>query len=77
MTTIQYGQPLVENGYCTLKESITFESKKCSDKLPKSFWETYSSFANTLGGTIVLRFAEEEDRLKLVGIQNPDKIILR
>jgi predicted HTH transcriptional regulator len=75
MTTIQYGQPLVENGYCTLKESITFESKKCSDKLPKSFWETYSSFANTLGGTIVLRFAEEEDRLKLVGIQNPDKII--
>lgn len=68
-------ETLVENGYCTRKETITFESKKCLDKLPKSFWETYSSFANTQGGIIVLGFVEEGDRLRLNGVQNPESVV--
>ena len=66
---------LVEDGYCIRKEMMTFESKKCLNKLPKSFWETYSSFANTQGGTIVLGFVEEEGRLRLNGIENPDSVV--
>ena len=68
-------EPLVKDGYCTKKESITFESKECHSKLPKDFWQTYSSFANTLGGTVVLGFKEEGAELKLAGIEDPRKIV--
>ncbi|AMK13787.1 transcriptional regulator [methanogenic archaeon mixed culture ISO4-G1] len=68
-------ESLVKNGYCTKKESITFEAKECRDKLPKDIWQTYSSFANTLGGTIALGFKEEGPYLKLSGIVDPQKIM--
>ncbi len=66
---------LVKDGYCTKKEMMTFESKKCQNKLPKSFWETYSSFANTQGGTVVLGFEEDENGLRLNGVENPDSVV--
>lgn len=59
------------------KEGIRFEAKRCSDKLPNEFWPTYSAFANTFGGRIILGLSEDEnDRSKLIptGIKNPDKI---
>lgn len=39
-------------------ERISFECKKCENQIPKSVWETYSSFANTVGGIIVLSITE-------------------
>ena len=39
-------------------EHIHVECKKAESKLPTSVWETYSSFANTEGGTIL--FGVEE-----------------
>ena len=39
-------------------ERISFECKKCESQIPKSVWETYSSFANTVGGIIVLGITE-------------------
>ena len=68
-------ESLVKDGYCTRAESVTFESKRCRDKLPKSFWETYSSFANTQGGIIVLGFEEDDKGLKLVGVSCPEEIV--
>lgn len=67
---------IVKDGYCTETESVNFESKKCENTLPRNIWETYSAFANTSGGRIALGFTETEDgRLKLNGVNNPEKIV--
>lgn len=61
-------------------ERISFECKKCENQIPKSVWETYSSFANTVGGIIVLGITEhmeESDqakRFEITGVNNPTKL---
>ncbi len=35
-------------------ENVEIECKDAGKGLPKDLWETYSSFANTNGGTILL-----------------------
>ena len=39
-------------------EHINLECKKATNIIPNSIWETYSSFANTYGGTILLGIVE-------------------
>ena len=58
----------------SLHEGGELEFKEASTQLPKSFWETYSSFANTSGGFIILGISENPD-LKIIGVSNPEKII--
>lgn len=58
----------------TLKEGSDIELKSASD-LPKSFWETYSSFSNTEGGLIALGVEEGEQENVLIGINNPKKVL--
>ena len=61
-------------------ERITFECKKAESQIPKSVWETYSSFANTIGGTILLGIKENLDaatkneKFEITGVSNPEKI---
>ena len=63
-----------------LGERITFECKKAEGQIPKSVWETYSSFANTIGGTIMLGIKEYMDetssdkRFEITGVANPQKM---
>ncbi len=61
-------------------ERVTLECKKAQRSVPNSLWDTYSAFANTYGGTILLGVVEHMDeqdkskRFEIVGVENADKI---
>lgn len=58
-----------------LNEGTTIEYKKAQDGVPKSFWETYSSFSNTEGGTIYLGVSEEKQGCVVTGVKNANQYI--
>ena len=62
-------------------ERVTLECKKAKAEVPKSIWQTYSAFANTIGGLILLGVDEdlqEKDitkRFTILGVDEPRKIV--
>ncbi|WP_225743332.1 RNA-binding domain-containing protein [Marinilactibacillus sp. Marseille-P9653] len=57
-------------------EGKHLEYKTAKNALPKDFWETYSSFANTEGGLVVLGVAEpKKGEFEVVGINSEAKIL--
>ena len=57
------------------RENNCLEVKAATDGLPKSLWETYSSFANSYGGCIICGVAEKKDgSWKTTGLKNVSKL---
>lgn len=57
-----------------LPEGIDVEYKAAENGLPKSFWETYSAFANTKGGVVILGVDERDKISPVKGFKNPQSI---
>lgn len=58
------------------RENNRIEAKKALGGLPHSIWETYSAFANTMGGVILLGVEEYKDRtLHPVNLPDPQRLV--
>ncbi len=57
-------------------ENVNIEVKAAAGGVPNSIWETYSAFANTFGGTIILGIEEDKETKRFIpkGVQNPVKM---
>ena len=62
-------------------ERLTLEAKLAKTDVPKSLWESYSAFANTMGGTILLGVFENvkekqpAKRYRIDGVDDAEKIL--
>lgn len=62
-----------------LEETVEVECKLAGGqdgrgKLPDDFWPTYSAFANTHGGIVILGVKEKADGFELRGITDPQRV---
>jgi predicted HTH transcriptional regulator len=62
-----------------LRESVEIECKLAQGRdgrgeLPQDFWPTYSAFANTRGGVLLLGVRERAGRFEVAGIQDSRKV---
>lgn len=62
-----------------LRESVDLECKLAAGRngqgaLPEDFWLTYSAFANTQGGVVLLGIREKQGKFSLEGITNVAKV---
>lgn len=61
-------------------ERATIEYKRAKSEVPKSVWETYSAFANAIGGVILLGVDENcketdiKKRFQAIGVDDAQKI---
>lgn len=56
-------------------ERLTLEAKLAKTDVPKSLWESYSAFANTMGGTILLGVFEDVKEKQPAKMQNMLRMI--
>jgi ATP-dependent DNA helicase RecG len=75
MTLVEPGDitDLIETGQ--FEEGVELEAKRASGQVPRNAWDSISTFANTLGGALVLGLEEGEDGWRVEGISDPDRMI--
>lgn len=64
----------------TLSETLGLECKLAAGRdgkgrLPADFWPTYSAFANSRGGMILLGVQEKQGHFSLQGVNQPERVI--
>lgn len=70
-----------EKDIAALRESAVLECKLAAGKdgkgqLPKDFWETYSAFANTRGGAVLLGVKEiKQGQFELTDVSNAEQVV--
>ena len=65
---------LINENY--IYESVNIEYKRARNELPKDFWKTYSAFANTVGGYIILGISENDEQcFEITGVLDSDHIL--
>ena len=58
------------------RENNRIEAKKAQGGLPHSIWETYSAFANSFGGVLLLGVAEDADKCFVtVPLPSPEQLV--
>lgn len=68
-----------ENDLLDLSEDLLLECKLAQGKdgrgeVPRDFWSTYSAFANTRGGTVLLGVREVDGEFRAAGIKDVEKV---
>ncbi len=65
------------NNLRAYRENDRIEAKKATGGLPESLWESYSAFANTEGGIILLGVIERADKsLQAIGLTDPESLVM-
>ena len=59
----------------TTGENAVVEFKRARGGIPADFWQSYSAFANTDGGTIILGIREQDGKREIEGLADAEKIV--
>ena len=56
-------------------ENAAVEFKRAKGGVPADFWPSYSAFANTDGGTIILGIREKDGKREIEGLQDAERTV--
>lgn len=58
-----------------MSENAAVEFKRARGGVPADFWPSYSAFANTDGGTVILGVREKDDKREVEGLPDVEKTV--
>lgn len=58
-----------------MSENAAVEFKRARGGVPADFWPSYSAFANTDGGTVILGVREKDGKREIEGLPDAEKTV--